>query len=225
MTGDTTPPCAPARTMRFSGKLSTWQDERGFGFITLAGSGEEVFVHIKAFARDGRRPQLGERLDFELACGPQGRKRALRVRRVDRVAPSARRRPHRCGAPRHRMNALLAPGALLGLYALYALSRAQRDVPWPIALACLVGLALSLLSFALYAVDKRAAVSARRRVPESTLQLLSLAGGWPGAWLAQRWLHHKRAKAAFMRTFRLAVAAHLAMLLAVAAWWLKRGAA
>ncbi len=209
--------------MRFSGKLSTWQDERGFGFITLAGSGEEVFLHIKAFPRDGGRPQLGERLDFELAPGPQGRRRALRVRRVDGVPPSARRRHHPPRALlRPRTAGLLATGGLLGLY---ALSPPLRGVPWPVALAAVAGLALSLLSFALYAVDKRAAINSRRRVPEATLQWLSLAGGWPGAWLAQRLLNHKRAKPAFMRGFRLAVAAHLAMLLALAAWWLERGAA
>ena len=40
--------------MRFDGTLEKWNDDRGFGFIKTANSSEQVFVHISAFARDGR---------------------------------------------------------------------------------------------------------------------------------------------------------------------------
>jgi uncharacterized membrane protein YsdA (DUF1294 family) len=65
--------------------------------------------------------------------------------------------------------------------------------------------ALSLLCFAAYAQDKAAARAGRRRTPESALLLLGLAGGWPGAVLAQQWLRHKNAKAAFQWRFWLTV--------------------
>jgi uncharacterized membrane protein YsdA (DUF1294 family) len=61
--------------------------------------------------------------------------------------------------------------------------------------------AMSVVAFQAYLVDKRAAVRDRRRIPETTLHLLELLGGWPGALLAQRLIRHKNAKAGY-RYFR-----------------------
>jgi uncharacterized membrane protein YsdA (DUF1294 family) len=54
--------------------------------------------------------------------------------------------------------------------------------------------AINLLTFVTYAMDKSAAQSGRWRTPEKHLHLLSLAGGWAGAWCAQQWLRHKSSK-------------------------------
>ena len=62
--------------MRIEGSLSKWNDDRGFGFITPAQGGPEVFVHITAFPQDGHRPSIGERLTFEIEIGHDGKKRA-----------------------------------------------------------------------------------------------------------------------------------------------------
>ena len=43
--------------MRFDGKLKSWNDDRGFGFIEPLQGGQEIFVHIKSF-----RPALDDRL-------------------------------------------------------------------------------------------------------------------------------------------------------------------
>lgn len=66
--------------MRFEGKLVKWNDERGFGFIAPEPAGDEVFVHISAFARGGQRPQIGAHLSFEIALGKDGKKQATAVR-------------------------------------------------------------------------------------------------------------------------------------------------
>ncbi len=76
---------------------------------------------------------------------------------------------------------------------------------------------MSLLAYAAYAVDKAAARRRRRRVPERTLHLLSLLGGWPGALLAQRRLRHKTGKPRFQAMFRATVLVHVT--LAGAAGW------
>ena len=71
--------------MRFEGKLTQWNDDRGFGFITPVPAGQDVFVHISGFPRDGLRPQLSETLSFEITLNKDGKKQAVLVRR-DRPA-------------------------------------------------------------------------------------------------------------------------------------------
>lgn len=63
----------------------------------------------------------------------------------------------------------------------------------------------SLLTFIMYAVDKSAARKGAWRTQESTLHLLSLAGGWPGALVAQQKLRHKSKKQSFRSVFWLTV--------------------
>lgn len=65
--------------------------------------------------------------------------------------------------------------------------------------------ALSIVTFIVYAYDKSAAKAGRWRVSESNLHLLALAGGWPGAMLAQQLLRHKTIKRPFRVTFWVTV--------------------
>jgi cold shock CspA family protein len=65
--------------MRIEGILAKWNDDRGFGFITPTQGGSEVFVHVSAFPRDGRRPAAGERLTFEIETDSDGKKRAINL--------------------------------------------------------------------------------------------------------------------------------------------------
>lgn len=73
--------------MRHEGRLKQWNDERGFGFIEAAQGGEQIFVHVNAFAlgdrTSGNRPRIGERLSFEVAHDDKGRKQARRVVRPE----------------------------------------------------------------------------------------------------------------------------------------------
>lgn len=65
--------------VRIDGTLSRWNDDRGFGFIAPTEGGPEVFVHVSAFPRNGRRPLVGERLSFEVEVDATGKKRATRL--------------------------------------------------------------------------------------------------------------------------------------------------
>ncbi|MEY8194508.1 MAG: DUF1294 domain-containing protein [Cycloclasticus sp.] len=67
-------------------------------------------------------------------------------------------------------------------------------------------LAISLLTFIIYAMDKSAARRGAWRTPESTLHLFALAGGWPGAMVAQQKLRHKSKKQPFRSIFYFTVA-------------------
>ncbi len=59
----------------------------------------------------------------------------------------------------------------------------------------------SVLAFAAYGIDKGAAIGGFRRIPEALLHLIGLAGGWPGALVAQRVFHHKSRKTSFQIIF------------------------
>jgi uncharacterized membrane protein YsdA (DUF1294 family) len=65
------------------------------------------------------------------------------------------------------------------------------------------------LTFLMFGLDKRAALNERQRVPEKTLHLLSLAGGWPGALLARPLFRHKTRKQPFRTVFWLTVVVNL----------------
>jgi len=79
----------------------------------------------------------------------------------------------------------------------------------------LLYLIASLITFATYALDKAAARQGGARVPERTLHLLELAGGWPGALLGQQLLRHKTRKVSYQLVFWLMVGANVTLLLAV----------
>ncbi|TWT65116.1 hypothetical protein CA85_34630 [Allorhodopirellula solitaria] len=67
------------------------------------------------------------------------------------------------------------------------------------------------------ASSRRAQSPARRsqRISERTLLLVSLVGGWPGAWWASQRFRHKTQKRSFRIRFWIAATIHIAIL---AAW-------
>ncbi len=91
-------------------------------------------------------------------------------------------------------------------------------VPWLIApdttlkIYLLLVLLASPLCFAAYGWDKRRAVRNGPRIPERTLHLLAFVGGWPGAWLGQRFFRHKTQKRMFRFVFWLIVILHMSFL-------------
>jgi uncharacterized membrane protein YsdA (DUF1294 family) len=77
-----------------------------------------------------------------------------------------------------------------------------------IALGAYAG--MSVVTFALFAWDKGRAVRGGRRVPESTLHLFELLGGWPGALAGQSVLRHKSVKLSYRLVLWAIVALHAA---------------
>ncbi len=77
---------------------------------------------------------------------------------------------------------------------------------------CLWLIGFSIVLFVLYGWDKRQATVDRRRIPENTLHILALLGGWPGAFAGQKLFRHKTRKTSFQIVFWLTVAGHLMLL-------------
>jgi uncharacterized membrane protein YsdA (DUF1294 family)/cold shock CspA family protein len=185
--------------MRIEGKITTWKDEQGYGFITPDNGGPQVFVHIHAILDGKTRPIAGDQVCFELAADEQGRPQAKYVRRAGAL--------FRLRSVKKADAAIYVCVALfLGALIVLALIDYLRDfVP-------ALYVALGVVTFLAYWKDKRAAQAGRWRTQESILQALSLAGGWPGALVAQRVLRHKSRKVEFLMVYWLTVVANVGVL-------------
>jgi len=67
---------------------------------------------------------------------------------------------------------------------------------------------VSVLAFLLYWSDKRKARTDRWRTPENVLHAVELAGGWPGALVAQQVFRHKTRKISYQVLFWAIVLLH-----------------
>ena len=66
--------------MRYLGRITDWNDDKGFGFVTPNGGGDRAFVHVKAFERQGRRPVSGDLIAYAVQRDAKGRLNASAVR-------------------------------------------------------------------------------------------------------------------------------------------------
>ena len=197
--------------MRFDGIIQSWNDDRGFGFITPTQGGQEVFVHIKAFRRLRERPVAQQQVSFEVEIDNRGKKRAFNVEMV-RASRTKNQRASRENKAQWGAASLFAiPAFLVILLITYIL---WHPSTWFVG----VYAALSVVTFLVYQGDKSAAKAGAWRTPESTLHALALAGGWPGALLAQQWLRHKSIKGPFRFGFWVTVVLNVAGFIALAAF-------
>lgn len=56
-----------------TGTVKWFNADKGFGFISVDGGGEDVFVHQSAIRSDGRRDlRENQRVEFDVAQGQKG---------------------------------------------------------------------------------------------------------------------------------------------------------
>ncbi|WP_070887853.1 DUF1294 domain-containing protein [Pseudomonas sp. D1-3] len=207
-----------------AGRIKRWDDDKGFGFIQpIAGEGD-LFAHISAMRGD-RRPAVGDQVLFVAGRDERGRPRAEHVRLAGELAidqpqigvkpgtgkpsakaarPTARRAGRPRGALRNPLAKWLIFAALCLLPVVGALRWLAIGTVWP---ALLYPVA-SVLCLFLYWHDKNSAQQRRQRMPENTLHLIELAGGWPGALVAQQAFRHKTRKASYQLVFWAIVVLH-----------------
>jgi uncharacterized membrane protein YsdA (DUF1294 family)/cold shock CspA family protein len=188
-----------AKSPRYQGKISSWKDDQGFGFITPNGGGPAIFVHIKSFSSHGKRPQGDELVSYNLTMNDKGLPRAENVAYV-------RARNSRPSAGGTGAIPLLTATTFLVFVATSVLI---GKVP---SLVFGLYLGMSVVAHIAYFLDKSAARNNRWRTRESTLHLLGVLGGWPGAIFAQQFYRHKSQKQSFQTMFRLTVIANCAAL-------------
>jgi len=186
--------------MRLKGKLLKWHEEKAFGFITPNGGGDDVFIHKSALSNRQRPPQLNDVITFTISQDKQGRFCAsdatftgekLKITQAKKV---------------NKFSIYLSVSFLTLITVAFMLAYLPRNL-------VLLYFGASLVAFISYAYDKSKAKRGAWRTPESTLHLLALAGGWPGAAIAQQTLRHKTKKRAFRLVYWLTVMINCSLLI------------
>ena len=73
------------------GIIVKWDDEKGYGFIRIDGSKQEIFCHISDFSQRSPRPELNEAVGFEVSSNGKGKNVAKQIRYLSREARDFKR--------------------------------------------------------------------------------------------------------------------------------------
>ncbi|MBR9786438.1 MAG: DUF1294 domain-containing protein [Vibrionaceae bacterium] len=170
------------------GQIVEWNDSKGYGFISASNGERNVFMHVSSVNKSRRRPKLNDMVTFEVSKDSKGRFNAENVviQGVDSF-----------------------PVTVLFSFTFLVAAFSSVVVFDGVLLLIPLYLALSVFTYLMFAWDKQAAQNGNWRTPEKTLHLLSLAGGWPGALLAQFQLRHKSQKQPFKFILWIAVALNI----------------
>lgn len=175
--------------MPLSGRIIEWNRDRGFGYVES--DQRRLFLHIRDFAERHKVPEIGDLISFEVGADRQGR-------------PCAQQAVHYHDGGRLRaihgfiLVFLFLPG--LAVHRLVGRTGLVYVGGWV--------LGISILTYAIYAWDKRQARLKGQREREAWLHFLELLGGWPGAFVAQRRLRHKSSKGEYQFAFVFIIGLH-----------------
>ena len=166
------------------GTIVSWQNEKGFGFITPDDGGKDIFFHIKDFSKRHKLPTVALLVHYHNSVDKNGRRCAINV------SPIRGHKRQTLASKQYRFALLISTVFIAAVAYLIYFDRLP-------VLVLYMYLFFSLLTFLFYAKDKSAAQRGRQRTAELNLHILSLLGGWPGAIIAQSKLRHKSKKVSF----------------------------
>ena len=181
--------------MRQAGRLTQWKEDQGYGFITPDDGSGLVFVNLQSFSNLQQRPRRNDNVCYTLAIdGIDGKERA-RAEDVELMMD----------AGSDSATSMKGPGILaLAVFFLLFVANSVREGKLPVAVLGLY-LTASALAFVFYKRDKTIAINHHRKIPENTLHLWSLIGGWPGAALAEKLTHQNSRRLSFRIVYWIAI--------------------
>ncbi len=154
--------------MSIQGTIAQWDQNKGYGYIAVENQDTQIRFHISDLANASQIPSVSEPVVFRLGADSNGMMRAIEIQR-----PVV-------------FNFSLA----IAIWFCSALVGSVVLLDFPLV-ACMFYLAISTVTYTVYAFDKHAKLTGAWRVPEITFHVLNLMGGWIGALFAQSFMHHK----------------------------------
>ena len=204
--------------MQHSGTVVFWRDDKGFGFVVSEQTAEKIFFHIRDNRNRAIRPKNGDTLQFDIQQDKQGRDIAAPWSvSSSKTVTEAPRQPKIEGAAEiaraQHISLIFRLSFLLAVIAALLFGQLLYVLP-------LLYIEASLFTYWLYKADKEAAIARHgNRLTEETLQLFALIGGWPGAYVAQQQLAHKRSKLSFRREFGFVIMGNAMLVIWLVSPW------
>jgi uncharacterized membrane protein YsdA (DUF1294 family)/cold shock CspA family protein len=187
------------KALRVTGQITSWNEPKCYGFAQARVGGREIFLHANDIVGKTKRLSVSQRVSYIQSTDRQGRACGIAILLDGESLPEGR----------------LAAGAYFSFFVVFM-------VFVFLMASCLLGylsvivvgwhFVLSVITYFVYSKDKKAAQKKHWRIKESTLHLLSLFGGWPGAMIAQSILRHKTKKKEFRVGFWFTVLCNIGLL-------------
>lgn len=178
------------KNKRHIGRIVSWKTEQGYGFIhPLKGADADLFLHIND-VQDKIEPKVGDVYVFSVEKDKKG----------NPIAAFAH--PHKP----HFWKTLSMIGLSLAVLAPFVLSvcvYSRRAFPF------FFYLGMSVIAFLMHREDKRRAEKQLWRIPDDSIHLVELLGGWPGTLIGQRRYQLKARKKSYQGALRFIIFLHL----------------
>lgn len=193
---------------RQHGIIETWKENEGFGFIQPDGGGKDYFFH-KSGITNNKKPAVGQKVSYTIGRDAKGRLRAENVtigKSATKLEQVRGQTKGRMGLPDLGTRGIADIGSTQMLLFAIPFLASALTLSWvPLAFYTIA----SIVGFGAITLDKRFAQQNMWRIPEATLHLIELLGGWPGSGAAQRMVRHKTQKMSYQITFWVIAAVHL----------------
>lgn len=193
--------------VRKKGILTTWNNDKGYGFITPIGETKEIFIHISEYQG---HPLLNDQLSFTLSKDKSGRDCAINAIKFHKAKLTPTKKDTNTVG-------ILSIFSITIFYLILFYFTKESSIQIYIIPYYIM---ISIFTFFIYSKDKDYAEAGSWRISEKTLHLLSILGGWSGALIAQDKLQHKSSKFSFKIVFFLTILLNLFLLFNLNNWLL-----
>lgn len=198
--------------MRDQGRLVEWFDDKGYGFIQPNDAKKaRVFLHVRDFTKRGPRPIVGCALDYTVTADGKGRFSAKSVVYLNAKQSRSQSATFEQATPVQSSKLDKMTIAIIVYWLVLFVLDTMGQLP---SIYFLVSIVANIATYLLYKKDKAAAIANERRVPEMTLHILAVFGGWSLAWFMQQKLRHKTQKQSFRQVYWLTVVLNLILIVA-----------